>query len=55
VLPMMKEQLDYPDMLEFLLPSFIAVAQHATEEDYKGHVQSDFKKIFSMQRPVQVL
>jgi len=51
---MMKEQLDHPDMLEFLLPSFIALAQHASADDYKKLIQSDFNKIFSMQRPTQV-
>ena len=54
VLPTLREQLDYPDMLIVILPSLLALVEHATEEDYRTLVQPELKRVINMPRPVQV-
>jgi len=54
IFPMLKEQLQNPDMLEFVLPSLMVLVEHSTPENYKNLLQPVFKHIFSMNQPVQV-
>lgn len=51
---MLAEQLENPDMMEFLLPSLIALVEHSSDEDFKSIIHPEFKKVFTMTRPVQV-
>jgi hypothetical protein len=48
------EQAEYSDMLVLVLPSLLNIVDHVAHEDYRTHIQPAFKKIFSMNRPVQV-
>jgi len=51
---MLREQLDVPDMVVLVLPSLIAVVQHADANEYKKIVQPELHRILTMARPVQV-
>lgn len=51
---MLQDQLEYSDMLVLVLPALISMIDNATDEDYKNIIQPEFKKVFTMQRPVQV-
>ncbi len=51
---MLKEQLEHPDMLVLVLPTLLSMVEHAADDDYKIILQPEFRKVFSMARPVQV-
>ena len=51
---MLKEQMEYPDMLLLALPSFVALIGHATDDDYRDIIQPELRKVIAMTRPVQV-
>ena len=48
------EQMEYSDMLVLVLPSLLNVIQHCSTDDYKETIQPEFRKVFTMTRPVQV-
>ena len=54
VFPVLREQLDSPDMLVLILPSLLTMIEHSQDDDYKAIIQPEFKRVFSMSRPVQV-
>ncbi|ELU03322.1 hypothetical protein CAPTEDRAFT_140753, partial [Capitella teleta] len=53
VFPVITEQIDHQDMLVLVLPTFVAIVEHSSEEDYKTIIQPEFKTVFNMTRPVQ--
>lgn len=50
---MLREQIDYQDMLVLVLPSFVALIEQATDEEYKSLLQADLKRILSTTKPIQ--
>ena len=54
VFPIIREQMEYPDMIVLVLPTLISMIEHSTDEEYISIIQPEFKKIYTMQRPVQV-
>ena len=54
VLPMMADQLDHVDSMEFVLPSFIALINRASVSDYQQYIKPHFKRVFRSTRSVQV-
>jgi len=54
VLPMMSEQLDHVDTMEFVLPSFLALIKRVSVAEYQQHIKTQFKRVFRTARSVQV-
>jgi hypothetical protein len=52
---MLREQLEYPDMMPFILPSLVAIIEHSSNDDYRKLVQPEFRKVINGARPVQVI
>jgi len=54
VMAMLREQLESPDMMPFVLPALLAMVEHSSNEDYRKLVQPELRKVISGTRPVQV-
>ena len=52
--PVLIEQLDFAEVLPLVLPSLVAVIENATAEQYVKIIWPEFKRVFTMTRPVQV-
>ena len=51
---MLRDQIEYPDMLVLVLPSLVSLIEFSTDEDYRNIIQPEFRKVICMTRPVQV-
>ena len=56
VFAVLKEQLESngSENMVLVVPSLVAIVEHATDEDYKNIVQAELKRVITMPRPVQV-
>lgn len=54
ILKIVREQIDHPDKMAFLLPVLIAIIDNSTNEDYRNILQYDLKKVIASNRSVQV-
>jgi len=54
VFPVLIDQMDNADVLPLILPSLIAIIETATADQYCKTIWPEFKRVFTMTRPVQV-
>ena len=54
VLPVMADQLDHVDSMEFVLPAFTALIKRVTADEYQRHIRLYFNRVFKTTRSVQV-
>jgi len=55
VYPCLAKEFVNPDMVPFVLPSALNIAQEASKADYLGHVLPDLKPVMRMMEPIQIL
>ncbi|XP_072033608.1 SCY1-like protein 2 isoform X2 [Amphiura filiformis] len=55
VLPSLSKELMNPDMIPFVLPNILTIAEECTEQEYVNLILPDLKPVFKVQEPVQIL
>ena len=55
VFPCLAKEFVNPDMVPFVLPSSLQIAEQASKEDYVKHILPSLKPVMKMMEPVQIL
>ena len=54
VLPSLTSEFNNPDMIPFVLPSVLAIAEDCTKNDFVSRIFPPLVPVFKLQSPVQV-
>ena len=53
IFPLLRDQLEHPDMLELVLPPLVTLVSLASPDQYRASLQPVLKGVFNMALPVQ--
>jgi SCY1-like protein 2 len=55
IIPCLEQEFINPEMIPFILPSLIFMADDSTNDEYIKHILPRLKIVFKIQKPVQVI
>lgn len=54
VVPCLSKEYHTPEMVPFVLPNVLLVAEEATKEEFQSYILQDMIPLFRLQEPIQV-